>query len=58
MMVDDKKQTIRDIIEKVIIHDAGEVEVICLLPVMKEKLEHELKYRNSRVAKCGEVNLV
>ncbi len=58
----DKKNFIRDIIEKVIIKERSEVEVLCHIPLPQlaltstEKLGHEPIGRDCWSAKCGEVH--
>ena len=59
MNFSNKKQVVRDIIEKVIIKERREVEVLCHIPLPQlsltstEKLGHEPISRNCRFAKCG-----
>ena len=56
----DKKNFIRDIIEKIIIKERSEVEVLCHIPLPQlsltstEKLGHEPIGRDSRIAECGQ----
>ena len=58
----DKKNFIRDIIEKVIIKERSEVEVLCHIPLPQlsltstEKLGHEPISRDSRTAEFGEID--
>ena len=58
MGVEDRKDTIHDIIEKVIINGSGEVEVRGYLPEFSQKLGQYAKSRNCGVTKCGEVDPV
>jgi len=60
----DKKNFIRDIIEKVIIKERREVEVLCHIPLPQlaltsaEKLGHEPISRDSRVTKRWKIHIV
>lgn len=58
MDFDERKRTVHDIIEKVIISDSGEVEVRGNLPEFSQKVGYVTKSRNCWVAKRGEVHIV
>jgi len=55
---EDRKRVVQDIIEKVIIKDAGEVEVIGNLPEFSKKVGYGTESRNCRFTECGEVHSV
>lgn len=55
MGVEDRKDTIHDIIERVIINRSGEVEVRGCLPEFNQKLGQYAKSRHRRFTKRGEV---
>ena len=54
--VEDRKDTIHDIIERVIINGSGEVEVRGCLPEFSQKLGQYAKSRNRGVTERGEVH--
>ena len=55
---EDRKRVVQDIIEKVIIKDAGEVEVIGNLPEFSKKVGYGTESRNCRFTECGEEYVV
>lgn len=58
MGVEDRKNVIHDIIEKVIINDSGEIEVRGNLPEFNRKLGYATKSRNCWFAKRGEIHFI
>lgn len=58
MDFDNRKRTVQDIIEKVIIKDSGEVEVRGSLPEFNNKVGYGTESRNCRIAKRREVDAV
>ena len=58
MGFDERKRTVHDIIEKVIINDSGEVEVRGNLPEFSKKVGYVTESRDCGVAERGEVDAV
>lgn len=58
MFQQDKKKTVQDIIEKVVIYDKGEVSVRGHIPLFTQNMGYELTSRHSRIAKRGKKHAV